>query len=68
MTKTTKEVLVHLAALGLIFLAAAGFVVFAAHQEAKTYKRLTGVEVTTWDAMWVQLRVDRPPLVQERNK
>ena len=28
--------------------------------EAQTYRRLTGVEVTTWDAMWVELRVIEP--------
>jgi hypothetical protein len=29
--------------------------------EAKTYTRLTGREVSTWDAMWVQLRVQASP-------
>ena len=29
-------------------------------QEAKTFNKLTGSEVTAWDAMWVELRVDRP--------
>lgn len=33
------------------------FFVFAAHKEAETYNRLTGAHVTTWDAMWVELRV-----------
>lgn len=28
--------------------------------EAKTYRRLTGAEVTMWDAMWVELRVQEP--------
>jgi len=26
--------------------------------EASAYEKLTGKEVSTWDAMWVQLRVD----------
>lgn len=25
--------------------------------EAKTYRKLTGADVTMWDAMWVELRV-----------
>lgn len=27
------------------------------YYEARTYRRLTGAEVTMWDAMWVELRV-----------
>jgi hypothetical protein len=30
------------------------------HFEAATYRKLTGIEVTTWDAMWVELRVIEP--------
>lgn len=26
--------------------------------EARTYNRLTGWDVTTWEAMWTNLRVD----------
>lgn len=29
--------------------------------EARTYQKLTGKEVTTWDAMWVELRVQSAP-------
>ena len=29
--------------------------------EARTYNRLTGSQVTTFDAMWVQLRVQAAP-------
>jgi hypothetical protein len=28
--------------------------------EAAAFNRVTGSNVTTWDAMWLQLRVDRP--------
>jgi hypothetical protein len=27
------------------------------HYEASTYQKLTGADVTMWDAMWVELRV-----------
>ena len=31
---------------------------FRAHMEASTYNRLTGQDVTTWEALWVELRLD----------
>lgn len=34
-----------------------GLWVGVSHMEAKAYKRVTGKEVTVWDAMWLQLRV-----------
>jgi ABC-type spermidine/putrescine transport system permease subunit II len=32
--------------------------VFASHMEASTYNRVTGRDITTWEAMWTNLRVD----------
>lgn len=34
--------------------------VVKSHFEARTYTELTGRTVTTWQAMWVQLRVIEP--------
>lgn len=34
---------------------------FSAIQESRTYNRLTGAETTTWDALWVELRVQDEP-------
>jgi hypothetical protein len=34
-----------------------GAYVFSSYQEAKVYTKLTGKNVTTWDALWVDLRV-----------
>ncbi len=31
--------------------------VLVSHFEARTFSKLTGREVSTWDAMWVSLRV-----------
>lgn len=31
------------------------------HFESKTYNKLTGAHTTTWDAMWVELRVQDSP-------
>jgi hypothetical protein len=33
--------------------------------EARAYERVTGVTVTTWDAMWLSLRVDGCPQWRE---
>ncbi len=35
-----------------------GIIVFAAHQEAKIFNRLSERDVTTWEAIWVKLRVE----------
>lgn len=32
--------------------------VFLAKMEANAYNRVTGANISTWDAMWIQLRVD----------
>ena len=42
--------------LTILVLVAALYVIKSAH-EAKTFNRLTGSNVTTWDALWVELRV-----------
>lgn len=48
-----------------ILLCVALFVFLQAHNEASSFRKLTGrPDVTTWDALWVELRVDceRPAL------
>jgi len=42
----------------VIFVAMGCFHVWRSHEEAKAYKRITGKEVSTWDAIFVELRVD----------
>lgn len=37
------------------------FWVIASALEARAYNRLTGAHATTWDAMWVELRVQGEP-------
>lgn len=50
--------------LGCVFAGlAAGFLawmIFSASQESAVYNRLTGAHTTTWDALWVELRVQQP--------
>jgi len=33
--------------------------------EAEAYNRVTGENVSTWDAMWIELRVQSPPKKEE---
>lgn len=49
------------ALLAIIGICAIGWWVFSSSMEAKAYNRLTGAHATTWDAMWVELRVQERP-------
>lgn len=44
--------------LALVFLAVLAIAYFKAMQEAATYNRLTGSDVSAWDALFVELRVE----------
>lgn len=43
----------------LLIFAVVGWI--SAYMEAKTYNELTGAHVTTWQAVWVDLRVMESP-------
>lgn len=36
--------------------------IFQSHMEAQSFNKITGENISTWDAMWVQLRIDRPAI------
>lgn len=36
------------------------FTLIGPYMEARTFNKLTGANVSTWDAIWVNLRVDIP--------
>lgn len=40
---------------------AVGIWVGMSHMEAKSYNKVTGSTVSTWDAMWIDLRVQSEP-------
>lgn len=42
------------------FLVIGGGWIVASYMKAVAYTRITGKEVTTWDAMWVDLRIQEP--------
>lgn len=53
-----------LVAMGLLFtsilVVAIGIWVFFSAMEAHAFNRATGKDVSTWDAMWISLRVMEP--------
>lgn len=60
LTDSQVSLLVYTVLIALLLCVTAGPVLFFAHMEAKTYNKVTGANVTTWDALWVTLRVDAP--------
>ena len=61
MKKKSKDVLVGGGLVAGVVALLVGCVFTFAYFEASTYNRLTDANVTTWDAVWVQLRVQAYP-------
>lgn len=57
MSKDVRQTLSIL--VGALSIAGLAFI-FASYQEARSFNRLTGSSATTWDAIWVELRVVEP--------
>lgn len=58
-----KEILPGILTIGFVSTLAISLWLIRSHMEAKAYNRVTGSNVTTWDAMWIELRVqggDKP--------
>lgn len=51
-------------AIAAILLAPPAIWIVKSYFEARAYNRLTGAHATTWDAMWVELRVQDSPKAQ----
>lgn len=62
MPKTSINV--QLLGYSFVLVMVAIFWAVSSHFEARTYNRLTGSNVSTWDAMFVQLRVVGQPQVR----
>lgn len=45
----------------LFILCLGGIIWLFAVQEAAAYRSVTGLQVTAWDAVWLELRVQAPP-------
>ena len=60
MTKDMATLVFALVILAILLFGSCFFWVGSSYFEARTYSRLTGKQVTTWDAMWIELRVIEP--------
>lgn len=56
-----RVAIVLVAVIGIILVIAVPLVVIRSYFEAEAYNRLTGASATTWDAIWVELRVSGTP-------
>lgn len=45
----------------LLILCSLAFTILSAKMEAEAYNRATGANVSTWDALWIELRVQAAP-------
>ena len=56
------KIAIPITMLVILFIAVAALIVVVpAYMEARTYNKLTGANVTTWDAIWIDLRVISEP-------
>lgn len=60
-SQTVKDALAAVVILGILLAIACGGWVVSSYFEARAYNRVTGEDVSTWDAMWVELRVQSGP-------
>ena len=56
-----KSIITLACVLAVVFAMLGGVWIFKSHMEAKSYNRVTGSDVTTWEAMWIELRVQSGP-------
>ena len=59
--KSNHEPCLTIVALLLIAVMSIVIWTFQSKMEANAYNRITGSDVTTWEAMWVQLRIEGTP-------
>jgi len=64
LTLTEWLTVAAIAAIAAIIFGTPGAWVVKSYFEAQSYNRLTGAHATTWDAMWVELRVQDSPKAQ----
>lgn len=50
-----------LMAFGLVMVCVVAFMVVSSFFEARAFNAVTGKNVSTWDAMWIELRVQEGP-------
>jgi hypothetical protein len=57
-TKSNSDGICMLAFAGIVILLVLGGYILKSYFEAKTFNELTGRNVSTWQALFVQLRID----------
>ena len=55
---TTKEITLIIMGFIVIIGIAIGLIWFRSSQEAKSYRKFCDTPVETWDALWLDLRID----------
>ena len=53
-----REFMVTILSVIMMLFVSFGLIWFAADQEAKAYRKFCDRDVTTWDAIWLDLRID----------
>ena len=59
-SRETIQLILNCSVLVMVLAGCVAFWAISSHFEAAAFNRLTGKRVSTWDAMWVQLRVQEP--------
>lgn len=65
--KGYSDIAIFLTIGGIALIGAILLGLLSAHMESQTYNKLTGAHTTTWDAMWVELRVQDDPKQDPKN-
>ncbi len=60
-TKGGKDLIITVSVVIAVIVIALSFWIFTSAMEANAYNRATGSNVSTWDAMWIELRVQAGP-------
>jgi len=47
--------------MGILIAMTLGVWVFKSHMESKIYNRMTGAHTTTWEALWIEFRINSSP-------
>lgn len=61
------ELLCAICVIGVLVVVLMNFLI-QPYMESMTYNKLTGAKTTTWDAMWVELRVQDQASTNKDNK
>jgi hypothetical protein len=58
--ETKEAIMIVIRIMAILLLMGAGVWIFRSDMEASAFNSVTGKNVTTWQAMWIELRVQEP--------